>query len=118
MKISDNEKSVEVMKALGNDYCRRILISTMSKSLSVLEIAEETHLPISSCYRRVHNLETYGLVRKDKTIISEDGKKYVRYISTVKDARINFDSEKLVVDVGLNGNLEHESLILGPQIIS
>ena len=44
--------------------------------------------------------------------------KKVRYISTVKDVRINFDSEKLMVDVGLNGNLELESLILAPEIIS
>jgi|SRR5579872_2108329 len=117
MIISDSADSIGLMKAFFDNSSRKILISTMSKSLSIHEIADETQVPVSTCYRRIHDLEDFGLMRRDQTIMTDDGKKYVRYISIVKNARIHFDSGKLSVDVGLNGNPGLDSLILVPETI-
>ncbi len=105
MLVFDKARSVEVMKALGDEYSRKILLSIISKSLSADEISQELHIPISTCYRRIHALETSGMMRKDKITLTKDGKKFVSYISILKNATINFNSEKLALEVSPNGNL-------------
>jgi hypothetical protein len=117
MLVSGQAISDEVTKALGNEYSRRILLSIIWKSLSAEEISQERNIPLSTCYRRIHALETSGIIRKDKTTISQDGKKLVRYISVLKNATINFESGKVAVEVSLNGNLELDPSILAPEII-
>jgi predicted transcriptional regulator len=79
MLVSDQAQSIEAMNAISDEYSRKILVSTISKSLSVDEISQEMHIPVSTCYRRIHALEISGMMRKDRTIISEDGKKTIRY---------------------------------------
>jgi len=114
--VTDSAKSLDVVKALADEYSRKILLSIIFNSLSVDEISNELHIPISTCYRRMHDLEINGLVRKDKIILQNDGKKVISYISIFKNATINFDSENLVVEVGLNRILSQDSLILAPAI--
>ena len=56
----------------------------------------------SGCYRRVHDLLLSGIVKPDKTVILEDGKKYICYKAAFKNATINLDAEHLSVDVVIN----------------
>ena len=93
---------LEVVKALSDEYSRKIVLSIISKSLSIEEISKQQHIPISTCYRRVHELQTYGIVKIDRTIIQEDGKKFVCYRASFKNASINLESGELKVDVEPN----------------
>ena len=102
MLVSDNSMVLEVVKALSDEYSRKIVLSIISKSLSIEEISKQQHIPISTCYRRVHELQTYGIVKIDRTIIQEDGKKFVCYRASFKNASINLESGELKVDVEPN----------------
>src|SRR5579872_1122316 len=107
MLVSDPAKSLDVVKALADSYSRKILFSTISKSSSIEEISQQMHIPISTCYRKMQSLESSGMMRRDKTIIDDHGKKLVLYLSILKNATINFGSEEEIsVEVSLNGNLE------------
>lgn len=99
MLVSDAEKANEVMKALSDEYSRRIVLSITSRSMTVEEIAKEQRIPTSTCYRRVHTLLSRGVIRVDRTIISDDGKKYACYISCFRNATIKLVSGELKVDV-------------------
>jgi len=47
----------------------------------------------------------FGVVRPDRTIIREDGKKFVCYRSAIKTATVELDSGQLKVDVVVNRDL-------------
>jgi len=99
MLVSDQNKAVEIVKAFSDEYSRKIILSVISRSLPIEEISIEEHIPISTCYRRVRELQSFGILKADKTIIQKDGKKYVCYKTSFRNARINLDSGQLTVDV-------------------
>jgi DNA-binding Lrp family transcriptional regulator len=102
MLVSDEDKAIEVVKALSDDYSRKILLSIILNSLPIEEISKEQNIPISTCYRRIHEMLHFGVIRPDRTIIREDGKKYVCYKSAIKNATIQMHSGELKVDVVVN----------------
>src|SRR5271157_6070150 len=79
MLVSDQSKALESVKAFSDEYSRKIILAVISKSLPIEEISAEEHIPISTCYRRVRELQSFGILKADKTIIQKDGKKYVCY---------------------------------------
>jgi hypothetical protein len=99
MLASDNPDSLVLVKTLADDSSRKILLSIMSKPLSIEEISLVSKIPIKTCYKRARHLETSGMIRKDELSSAGDGKKFVRYKSTFNNATINFDSGKLAVKV-------------------
>ena len=102
MLVSDNSKALEVVKSLSDEYSRKIVLSIISKSMPIEEISKEQHVPISTCYRRIHELQRFGIVKVDKTVIQSDGKKFVCYRTSFKNASISLESGELKVDVELN----------------
>jgi hypothetical protein len=93
---------MEVVKILSDEYSRRILLSIISVSLPMEEISRLEDIPISTCYRRLHEMLQFGIIKPDKTIIRDDGKKYVCYKSAIKDVAIHLEGGELKVDVILN----------------
>lgn len=102
MLVTDESKAIEVIKALSDDYSRKIVLSIISISMPIEEIARVQNIPVSTCYRRIHEMLKFGIVKPDHTIIREDGKKFVCYKSAIKNATILLDSGHLKVDVVVN----------------
>lgn len=102
MLVSDENKALEVIRALSDEYSRKIILSIISESLPIDEISKEQNIPISTCYRRIHEMLEFGVIKPDRTIIREDGKKYVCYKSAIKNATISMDAGMLKVDVVVN----------------
>jgi predicted transcriptional regulator len=102
MLVLDKSKALEVVKVLSDEYSRKIILSIIAESLPIEEISARTNVPISTCYRRMHELFNYGIVRAEKTIIQDDGKKFVCYKSSFKNATIQLESRELVVDLVSN----------------
>jgi len=100
--VTDESKALEVIKALSDEYSRKIVLSIISSSLPIEEIAREQDIPMSTCYRRIHEMLKFGIIRPDRTIIRGDGKKFVCYKSAIKNATILLDSGQLKVDVVVN----------------
>lgn len=99
MSVLDESKAKEIVKALSDEYSRKIVFSIITNSLPIEDIGNQHNIPISTCYRRAHELLHFRLIKPNRTIIREDGKKYVCYKSAIKGAAIRFDAGRLTVEV-------------------
>lgn len=101
MMVLEQDRKDALLQSMADESLRKILLSTMWKAKTTHEIARENGIPVSTCYRRVHELVTLRLLRIDRTIITETGKKYELYRSTIKDAKVSFSSTELSIEVTL-----------------
>jgi hypothetical protein len=99
MEIKEERLKDNVMKALADDYARRILLATLANAKSALDLSREHEIPISSVYRRIHDLVEGGLLAIERSIITEDGKRFELYRSTVKAIQIRFEAGSVSVDL-------------------
>ena len=102
LQVLDESRAIEVVRALSDEYSRKIMLSIIENSLPIEEISKEQNIPISTCYRRIHEMLQFGVIRPDRTIIREDGKKYVCYKSAIKNVTIQMDGGEIKVDVVVN----------------
>lgn len=99
VNVGDEKFKDTVLKALADEYSRTILTFVMDKPRSVIEISTECKIPMSTAYRRIHDLEESGLVQVMGSIISDDGKRYYLYRSRIKAVRTIFGVDSLQVEV-------------------
>ncbi len=91
MRLHDDNSKDKVLQALADEYSRSILLSTIQKAKSAVELSTEKSIPISTAYRRLHELQEAGLVAVERSVITDDGKKFDLYRSTVKSVAISFN---------------------------
>ncbi|MFQ5941665.1 MAG: ArsR/SmtB family transcription factor [Nitrososphaerales archaeon] len=103
--VTDATFKDTVLKALADEYSRAIIACTMDKSKSVIDISTECNIPISTAYRRVHELEEAGLLRVHGSIVSSDGKRYYLYRSKIKAVRMIFGLDSLNMEVMRNDEM-------------
>jgi hypothetical protein len=101
MMVLQQESKDAILQAMGDEFSRAIIFSTTSQSKSIFDISRDTGIPLSTCYRRVHDLVSSRLLKVEHIIITAPGKKYEMYRSTIKDARVNLSSDDLAVEVTL-----------------
>ena len=101
--IITNEKQKEaILNALLDDYSRKILDSTIDKAKSITEIIREQDIPMTSTYRRVKLLMNNKLIKVERSMVTEDGKRYYLYLSSIKNASIRYDEGELIVEITPN----------------
>ena len=101
--IITNEKQKEaILNALLDDYSRKILDSTIDKSKSITEIIREQNIPMTSTYRRVKLLVDSKLIKIERSMVTEDGKRYYLYLSSIKNASITYNEGELIVEITPN----------------
>ena len=101
--IITNEKQKEaILNALLDEYSRKILDSTIDKSKSITEIIREQNIPMTSTYRRVKLLVDSKLIKVDRSMVTEDGKRYYLYLSSIKNASITYNEGELIVEITPN----------------
>ncbi|MFQ5970290.1 MAG: ArsR/SmtB family transcription factor [Nitrososphaerales archaeon] len=103
--LADKKFKDMLLKALADEYSRMILTFLMDKPRSVIEISTECKIPMSTAYRRIHELEESGLLQIMGSIISEDGKRYYLYRSKIKAVRTIFGVDSLEVEVIPNDDM-------------
>jgi hypothetical protein len=97
-KIDEDFGKDKLLEILSDRYCREILKSIIHKPKSTIEIFAETHIPISTIYRRIQTLCDSKLLTISGTI-SEDGKKFFLYKSKIKSINATFNDGKVDVEV-------------------
>ncbi len=102
MQVVEDEKKKAVLQALLDDQSRLILTSTMLIPKSVIDITREQRIPVTSAYRKVKELKEYGLLKVERIVITEDGKKTELVRSAIRSASVQFDKGALEVDVTAN----------------
>lgn len=85
----DEEK---VVRALSDEYARRILSVCIAKPKSVKDVESETGLPQATVYRHVNHLVEERLLVVERSAITPDGKRYDLYRSRIQNARIELDA--------------------------
>ena len=99
MRLRDDAAKDMVLKALADEYSRIILLSTIEMAKSATELSVEKNLPISTVYRRLHELQEAKLVAIERSVVTEDGKKFDLYRSTVGGVSVSFNLGATEVDL-------------------
>ncbi len=83
---------------MSDDYSTRILISAVLKGKSVEDLSRENDIPLSTCYRRVHELLEDGMLVVERIVVTPDGKKYELLRSAFKSMSLRLENGQIVVD--------------------
>ncbi|MGD0176818.1 MAG: hypothetical protein ABSC50_08365 [Candidatus Bathyarchaeia archaeon] len=102
MRVDDEDHKKAVIRTLLDDHSRLILLSSMLVPKSVVDITREHSIPMTSAYRKVKELKEFGLLKVDRIVLTEDGKKYELLRSTIRSASVQFNKGMLDVDVTAN----------------
>jgi|TARA_Y100001949_G_C15856916_1_gene273230 predicted transcriptional regulator len=100
--IKDEKHKTAIANALIDEYSRKILNSTMENSKSVMDIMREQKIPMTSAYRRIKLLLDNKLIKVEKSLLTDDGKRYYLYRSAIKSVIINYIDGNLFLDITPN----------------
>lgn len=102
MRITSAAVRDALMQSLADEYCRRIILNTMGKAQSVEELSQSQNIPIATAYRRVNEMNEIGILAIEKTILTEDGRKYPLYRSSFSSINIGLRQTEISVEVEFN----------------
>ncbi|MFM8658662.1 MAG: hypothetical protein ACKOCQ_01830 [Candidatus Nitrosotenuis sp.] len=90
--IDEDEQKQKALQIFSDNYTRIILSSIMENPKSALQISEETQIPLTTIYRKVHHLLEENMIRISGHI-AENGKKNFLYKSKLKSFHITFSKD-------------------------
>ncbi len=94
----DPDRVRAIVNALSDEYSRKILTATNDEGKSPEEIASEQKIPVSTCYRRIHDLVSLSILQAAKIEIRE-GKKLTIYKRLYKNMLVKLEANNLVVEL-------------------
>jgi predicted transcriptional regulator len=100
-ETEEDVKNEALLSVVADKYCRFILEAIMDMPKSVIEIASEKRIPLSTVYRRIQTLHDNKLVQTSGTI-TDEGKRLFLYKSRIKGIKSKFESGKMGVELILN----------------
>jgi len=102
LEITEPERVQSLVQGLADEYSRKILLSAIPAAKSVEDMSREDDIPLSTCYRRVHELLDAQLLIVEKIIVTADGKKYELLRSAYRAVTVNFAGGVMKVDAIVN----------------
>ncbi|MGI0006704.1 MAG: ArsR family transcriptional regulator [Nitrosotalea sp.] len=102
LKKFDTEQ--KILKSLADTQARTILFSIIERGKTTIDLFKEHEIPISSIYKKISELEDLGLIRIEKRIIANRGKKFKVYKSRISGARINIKSSRPMINLFPNSD--------------
>ena len=79
----------KVIEALADSESRSILFSIIKKGMTASELSGRLKIPLSSVYKKLADLEELTLIKVEKWMISEKGRKFKIYKSRISKADIS-----------------------------
>lgn len=98
-KYDVNQK---ILEALADAQSRSILFSIIKEGMTALELSEKYRIPLSSVYKKISDLEELTLVKVDKWVLSESGKKFKVYKSRISRAEISIRKPEPTITLSPN----------------
>jgi predicted transcriptional regulator len=98
-KYDVNQK---ILEALADLQSRSILFSIIKEGRTALELAEKYRIPLSSVYKKISDLEELALVKVDKWVLSDSGKRFKVYKSRISRAEISIKKPEPVIILSPN----------------
>ncbi len=102
MEITEPDRIQSLVQGLADEYSRKILLSAIPAAKSVEDMSRENDIPLSTCYRRVHELLDAQILIVEKIIVTSDGKKYELLRSAYRTVTVSFDGGVMKVDATVN----------------
>jgi hypothetical protein len=103
--IHASQPSNSILNALGDEFSRRILISSIASGKTVEEISAEEDLPLSTCYRRVRRFVDEGLMIPEKIVVTQTGKRYAVYRTSFSGVTVTLNAGKVAVETTPNADV-------------
>jgi predicted transcriptional regulator len=79
----------KVLESLSDSESRAILFSIVKNGRTAAELSDKLKIPLSSVYKKLADLEEITLIKVDKWMLSEKGRKYKVYKSRISKADIS-----------------------------
>lgn len=102
MEITEASRVQALVQGLADEYSRKILLSAIPAAKSVEDMSKENDIPLSTCYRRVHELLDAQMLLVERIIVTPDGKKYELLRSAYRAVNVTFDGGVMKVDATIN----------------
>lgn len=88
----------KIMKVLADSYAIKILTASYNTEKSAIQLSQELNVPIAACYRRIHTLQSLGLLNEYERTNSK-GKKIKYYSSVIKRASIKIERNLITIEL-------------------
>lgn len=98
-KYDINQK---VLAALADAQSRAILFSVIKQGKTAADLAEEHRIPLSSVYKKISELEELTLLKVERWVLSDSGKKYKIYRSRISRAEVSIRKPEPVISLSPN----------------
>ena len=92
----------KVIQALADAESRAIIFSITRKGKTATELSTTLKIPLSSVYKKLTDLENLTLIRIEKTVLSERGKRFKIYKSRINKAEITIKKPEPVLSLSSN----------------
>lgn len=102
VEITNAETANALVQALSDDYSRKIMLATIMNSKSVEDLSKENDIPLSTCYRRVHELLDTRVLVVERIVVTPDGKRYEMLRSAYRAITVNFEGGTMKVEATVN----------------
>lgn len=98
-ETADDPNVVEsTLAALGGKYAARIL-AAVDRPTSAQELSDELGIPIATCYRRIEELESAGLLTCEGQKTSSRGRRTSVYRRTIDGIDLALDGDGPTLDL-------------------
>jgi predicted ArsR family transcriptional regulator len=91
------QKRRAVSRLLADDYSQKILAQTYDTPMSAQRLSRVCRIPIAACYRRIHELETVGLIGIEDEMEVYKGRRVRMYKCRLRSAVIRFTNGRFAV---------------------
>ena len=92
----------KVLEALIDTESRSIIFSTVHRSKTASNLSTSLKIPLSSVYKKLSDLENLTLIKVEKTILSEKGRRFKVYRSRINRAEISIKKPEPTLSLTAN----------------
>ena len=92
----------KVIEALADAESRSIIFSITRKGKTAANLSQLLKIPLSSVYKKLSDLEHLTLIKVEKTILSEKGRRFKVYRSRINRAEISIKKPEPTLTLSAN----------------
>ena len=92
----------KVIESLADAESRTILFSLIHRGKTASNLSESLKIPLSSVYKKISDLENLTLIKVEKTILSEKGRRFKVYRSRINRAEISIKKPEPTLSLTAN----------------
>ena len=104
LQLNEYDVNQRIIEALTNVCSHAVLFSIVNKAKDAEKISDELQMSISNVYKTLMNLEKLTLIKIERFVVTNTGKKIKLYQSRIKKAKISVEGINSKVELVNNEN--------------